>query len=299
MFLTRIYPILVNLIAKIGWKRPKLGILGLSAKRSLRRKSSVMRSLVLISLTFTLIISSMTTTQSYQDYDKEQAYYQLGADILIRGVKVSNDNIKDQVLAVEGVAAGTYLKITGQIITYGELTYSYLVIGIDPEEFATITYFQKDYFDTTTPSSIFSKIQDDNDVLIQKQQLEKIDSYTGSQITVDLEKYIVGRVNYTMDVVDTYNFFPRFFNKYPITGDPVFRFSIIGNYNLTEALTYSSNNIGGDMLVKVEEGYSITEVAESIELNLGRTVDNVEELMGSFKGSLRNIMLYGSLNTSF
>ena len=299
LFLTRIYPILVNLIAKIGWKRPKLGILGLSAKRSLRRKSSVIRSLVLISLTFTLIISSMTTTQSYQDYDKEQAYYQLGADILIRGVKVSNDNIKDQVLAVEGVAAGTYLKITGQIITYGELTYSYLVIGIDPEEFATITYFQKDYFDTTTPSSIFSKIQDDNDVLIQKQQLEKIDSYTGSQITVDLEKYTVGRVNYTMDVVDTYNFFPRFFNKYPITGDPVFRFSIIGNYNLTEALTYSSNNIGGDMLVKVEEGYSITEVAESIELKLGRTVDNVEELMGSFEGSLRNIMLYGSLNTSF
>ncbi|MHA1531537.1 MAG: hypothetical protein ACTSR6_06020, partial [Candidatus Heimdallarchaeota archaeon] len=286
LFLTRIYPLLVNLIAKIGWKRPKLGILGLSAKRSLRRKSSVIRSLVLISLTFTLIISSMTTTQSYQDYDKEQAYYQLGSDILIRSVKVSNDNIKNQVLAIEGVAAGTYLKITSQIITYGELTYSYIVVGIDPEEFATITYFQRDYFDTKTPSSIFSKIQDENDVLIQKQQLEKIDSYTGSQITIDVEKYILGRVNYTMDVVDTYNFFPRFFNEYPITGDPVFRFSIIGNYNLTTALTYSSNNIGGDLLVKVEEGYSITEVAESIETELDRTVDNVEDLMGSFEGSL-------------
>ncbi len=299
LFLTRIYPILVNLIAKIGWKRPKLGILGLSAKRSLRRKSSVIRSLVLISLTFTLIISSMTTTQSYQEYDKEQAYYQLGADILIRNVKVSNDNIKDQVLAVEGVAAGSYIKLTSQIITYGELLYSYVVVGIDPEEFATITYFQRDYFDASTPSSIFSKIQDDNDVLIQKQQLDKIESYTGSQITIDVEKYILGRINYTMDVVDTYNFFPRFFSEYPITGDPVFRFSIIGNYNLTEALTYSSFNIGGDMLVKAEEGYSITEVAESIELQLGRTVDNVEDLMRSFEGSLRNIMLYGSLNTSF
>ena len=299
LFLTRIYPYLVNLIAKIGWKRPKLGILGLSAKRSLRRKSSVIRSLVLISLTFTLIISAMTTTQSYQDYDKEQAYYQLGADILIKNVKVSNDNIKNQVQAIEGVAAGSYIKITSQIITYGELTYSYMVVGIDPEEFATVTYFQKDYFDTLTPASIFSKIQDDNDVLIQKQQLEKIASYTGSQITIDVEKYILGRFNYTMDVVDTYNFFPRFFNKYPITGDPIFRFSIIGNYNLTTALAYSSFNIGGDLLVKVEEGYSIQEVAESIETELGRTVENVEDLMGSFEGSLRNIMLYGSLNTSF
>ena len=130
-------------------------------------------------------------------------------------------------------------------------------------------------------------------------KLEKIASYTGSQITIDVEKYILGRFNYTMDVVDTYNFFPRFFNKYPITGDPIFRFSIIGNYNLTTALAYSSFNIGGDLLVKVEEGYSIQEVAESIETELGRTVENVEDLMGSFEGSLRNIMLYGSLNTSF
>ena len=102
----------------------------------------------------------MTTTQSYQSFDTEQAYYQLGADILIKNVKVSNDNIKNQVLAVEGVAAGTYIKITSQIITYGELTYSYMVVGIDPAEFSTVTYFKKNYFDTTNPESIFLKIQE-------------------------------------------------------------------------------------------------------------------------------------------
>jgi ABC-type antimicrobial peptide transport system permease subunit len=299
LFATRMYPYIVNRIAKFGWSRPKLGILGLSAKRSLRRKSAVIRSLVLISLTFTVIISSMTTTQSYQNYDQEQAYYQLGADILIKNVKVQNDNIKNQVLAVEGVSTGTYIKLTSQIITYGQLTYSYMVVGIDPEEFSQVTYFQRSYFDTPDPLSLFSKIQDDNDVLIQKQQLDKIATYSGDQITMEVEKYILGRINYTMDVVDTYNYFPRFFIAYPQTGEPVFRFSIIGNYNLTEALTYSSFNVGGDMLVKVAEGYSITEVAEAIEDELGRTVENVEDLMGSFEGSLRNIMLYGSLNTSF
>ena len=299
LFTTRIYPFFVNLIAKFGWNRPKLGILGLSAKRSLRRRSAVIRSLVLISLTFTVIISSMTTTQSYQNFDEEQAYYQLGADILIKNVKVSNDNIKNQVLEVEGVAAGTYIKLTSQIITYGELTYSYMVIGINTTEFATVAYFKKNYFDAIDSETLYSKIKDDNDVLMQKQQLDKIASKTGDQFTVEVEKYILGKVNYTMDVVDTYNYFPRFFIEYPQSGAPVFRFSIIGNYNLTEELTYSSFNIGGDMLVKVAEGYSITEVADAIEVKLGRKIDNVEALMGSFEGSLRNIMLYGSLNTSF
>ena len=64
LLVTRIYPYFINLLAKIGWKRPKLGILGLSAKRSMRRRGAVIRSLVLITLTFTLIISSVGLNSS-------------------------------------------------------------------------------------------------------------------------------------------------------------------------------------------------------------------------------------------
>ncbi|NHJ31891.1 MAG: FtsX-like permease family protein [Asgard group archaeon] len=299
LFTTRTYPFFINLIAKIGWKNSKLGILGLSAKRSLRRKGAVIRSLVLISLTFTLIIASMTTTQSYQDYDKEQAYYQVGGDILVQHVKVSNDNIKNRVLDIEGVTAATYIKMTSQVVTFGQLTYSYLVIGIDPDEYSQIGFFKKSYFDTNTPTNYFSKLQDENDVIIQKQELDKFALGNNDPLMVPVEKYILGKVNYTLDVVDTFNYFPRFFIEYPRIGDPIFRFTLIGNYNLTDALAYHPFSIAGDLLVKVEENQSIPEVAERIEYELGRRVENVDDLMGSQEGSLRNIMLYGSLNTAF
>ncbi|HUT82279.1 MAG TPA: ABC transporter permease [Candidatus Bathyarchaeia archaeon] len=299
LFITRIYPYFVKLLAEFGWKRPKLGILGLSAKRSFRRKNSVIRSLVLISLTFTLIISSLTTITSYQKYDKEQAYYQLGADILIRGVKVSNDNLKNTVLAIEGVEIGTYIKYTSQIITYGAVTYSYIVLGIDPDEFSQTAYFERDYLGTKDIEEFFGALKDNNKVVMQKDQLRKIASDSGDQLTIYYEKYILGQVNHTVDIVGTYNYFPRFYTESPSADSSIYRFVIVGNYNLTATIAYSKMSTAGDMLVKVAEGYKIREVAEAIENELGRSVDNVESIMGSFEGSLRNTMLYGSLNTAF
>ncbi|MBN1329406.1 MAG: ABC transporter permease [Candidatus Heimdallarchaeota archaeon] len=299
LFITRIYPYFVNLLANFGWKRPKIGILGLSAKRSLRRKNSVIRSLVLISLTFTLIISSLTTITSYQKYDKEQAYYHLGADILIRGVKVSNDNLKNEVLSVEGVELGTYLKYTSQLTTYGAVTYSYLVLGIDSEEFSQIAYFEKDYLGTKDINGFFGALKETNDAIMQKDQLKQITSGLGDQFKLYYEKYSLGQVNYTVDIVGEFNYFPRFYTGLTSSDSSVYRFIVVGGYNLTETIAYSKMSVAGDMLVKVSEGYRIKDVAEAIEIKLGRTVDNVESVMGSFEGSLRNTMLYGSLNTAF
>ncbi|NHJ84908.1 MAG: ABC transporter permease [Asgard group archaeon] len=296
---TRLYPYFVNFLAKLGWKSPKLGILGLSAKRSLRRKSAVIRSLVLISLTFTLIISSVTTIQSYKDYDSEQAYYQLGADILVRNVKISNDNIKNRVADIEGVEICSYIKYTSQITHYGSIVYSYLVIGIDPYEYAQIGYVENEYLDTNNATEFFSALKDSNDVIMQKDQIAVIDTYEGDSITLSAEKVGLGEVNYTLDVVGIYNFFPRFFTEYPEYGSTTFRFTVIGNYDLANELSYSEMRLVGDLLVKVTDGYDISEVSDAIEDELDRTVENVVDLMGIYDGSLRNTMLYGSLNTSF
>ncbi|MHA1504436.1 MAG: FtsX-like permease family protein [Candidatus Heimdallarchaeota archaeon] len=113
---TRLYPRLINLISKIKWRKPAFEVVGLSAKRSSRRQSDAIRSLILISLTFTLVFSSMITIESYGHYDEENAYYKLGADILIRGVDVNLNNTKVAVDTIEGVSSSTYLKATSQII---------------------------------------------------------------------------------------------------------------------------------------------------------------------------------------
>jgi len=240
----------------------------------------------------------MTTISSYKNYDAEQAYYSLGADILVRNVKVSTDTIKEQVLGVEGVEAGTYVRFTSQLVSYGSVLYSYLVVGIDPEEFVKVAHFEKNYFDGK-PEAFFDRIQSPSEVLMQKDEARQVGVVDDSKIVLWVEKSGTGLIGLNLTVVGQYNYFPRFFMNYPREGSTVYRFSVIGNYNLTEAVAYNQFSVVGDLLVKVAPGYSITTVARNIELTLGRSVDNIEDLMKTSGDSLRNTMLYGSLNTSF
>ncbi|NHJ31890.1 MAG: ABC transporter permease [Asgard group archaeon] len=296
---TRLYPRIVSWISRRTSKSDRFGIVSLSTKRSARRRGDTTRSLILITLTFTLIFSSVVTIQTYKYHDQEAAQYQIGADILVRGVSINNNDTKNQVLAIEGVQSATYLKMSSQIITFGQLTYSYIVVGIDPEEFATTAYFEKEYLGGMDPESFFSAIKDNNDVVMQKDQLDQIDTVTGDTVNMWYDKYGEGMLNRTLDIVNEYKYFPRFFMEYPEEEAPVFRFNIICNYDCVEIFAYSQFSLGGDLLVKVEDGYDIVSVAETIEDELEISVENAIDLMGTAEGSLRNIMLYGSLNASF
>ena len=295
---TRLYPRVIVLLTKIKWKRPELEVIGISARRSSRRQTDTIRSLILISLSFTLIFSSMITIESYSHYDEENAYYALGADILVRNVDINSNLTKETAKAIEGVSSATYLKATSQIITYGDLTYSFMILGIDPMEFAETAYFEKEYLKGKDPVEFFSKIQDDNDVVMQEDQLKQIET-ENQTFTMRFEKYPIGTVNRTLDIKGEYRFLPRYFMNYPDTGSTVFRFNILGTYENVEEFAYAFYSIGGDMLVDVKEGYDIKAVALELEEQLGRSVENVFDLQGSFEGSMRNTMLFGSLNASF
>ncbi|NHJ49780.1 MAG: FtsX-like permease family protein [Asgard group archaeon] len=296
---TRLYPIVIDAISKISWKGNRTGLLAIATKRSARRKNDVIKSLVLITLTFTIIFSSMVTINSYKGYDSEVAYYRLGADILVRGVYLKNNNTKITTLGVEGVESATYMTFTSQVITFGPVVYSYLVIGINPSEFAQTAYFEKQYLRGQTAEDFFGAIQDVNDVVMQKDQLEMISPDNVDQIAVIHQNNILGYVNRTLDVVGIFNYFPRFYVEKPQTGATTYRFSIIGNYQNVRDFAYNSFAVAGDLLVKVQDGYDIGDVANEIELQLGRSVDSVAEYMGTNEGSLRNTILYGSLNASF
>jgi ABC-type antimicrobial peptide transport system permease subunit len=251
-------------------------------------------------LTFTLIISSISTIQSYQEYDEELAYYELGSDILIRGVNVANDNLKNQINAIEGVQGATYLKATSQRVSFEGVLYSYVVLGINATEFAEIGYFEKEYLDGRSPSAFFSQLEDSNDCIMQKDQLAKLGGATNGTVSIWGEKYSVGLVKFNLDLQGEFNFLPRFYMEAPSEDNTVYRFSIVGNYDLVSALAYSgSMSIAGDLLVKVQSGKSVSEIASIIESELGRNVEDVDELMGTNQGSLRNTMLFGSLNSSF
>ena len=62
---------------------------------------------------------------------------------------------------------------------------------------------------------------------------------------------------------------------------------------------YARYSISSDLLVKVKDGYSIKAVADEIEDDVKRGVENVDDLTEVYDGSLRNTMLFGSVNSSF
>ncbi|NHJ46893.1 MAG: ABC transporter permease, partial [Asgard group archaeon] len=138
----------------------------------------------------------------------------------------------------------------------------------------------------------------ENVTILQKDQLAQIGLEVGDEFNCYLEKSIGNDINYTLNIANVYKYCPRFYVQEPREGT-VFRFTAIVNYSLIDDLAYSKFTIRGDMLVKVDPNYDITEVAEAIEIKLGRSVDDVGSLMKTFGDSLRNTMLYGSLNTLF
>ncbi len=299
LLVSRIYPYIIDFLSHLSWKTKNLEIVGLAFKRSSRRKADTARSLVLITLTFTLIFSSIVTIESYQDYDRENAYYSLGSDILIHKVNVGNNITKEQISAIEGVQSATYLRITTQVLSYGGVVFSYQVIGIDPEGFAKTAYFDMGYIQGNNPEKFFSKIVDDDDVVMQKKQLQKIGIYGEDTFNIVYEKYPVGILNRTLNIKGIFDFLPRFYTSEPRDDQTVYRFVIIGTYENVAIFTESEFSSVGDLLVKVDPNYEIKEVAISIEEELGRSVKNVVDLESTFEGSLRNTMLYGSLNSSF
>ncbi|MFW9923703.1 MAG: FtsX-like permease family protein, partial [Candidatus Thorarchaeota archaeon] len=91
----------------------------------------------------------------------------------------------------------------------------------------------------------------------------------------------------------------RFYLEKPREGTTSYRFAILGTYSNVTQFASSSYNINGDLLVKVTSGYDISQVKVSIEDELQRGIDCVIDKKETFEGSLRNIMLYGSVNASF
>lgn len=295
----RLYIIITEVISKELWKSEKLGIFAFSTKRSSRRKQTTLRSVLLIALTFTLLFTVLISVESYKKFDTEKAYYSVGADILVKNVNSFSNETKNQILAIPGVQEATYLYYTSQVVSYSNILYSYLIVGIDPQEFTKTAYFDKEYLNGKTPEDFFNTINKTTDVVMQYDQYAKAFNVSNVNITVPVEKYPEGMVTHDLQVVGLYKFLPRFFIEFPSIESTTFSFTIISKYALVDELAYSPINIAYDIIVKVTEEHSITQVAEKIENTLNMETENVEDVINRYSRSFRNTMLYSSLNTTF
>ncbi|MHA1737248.1 MAG: FtsX-like permease family protein [Candidatus Heimdallarchaeota archaeon] len=295
----RIYLWLTRRLSSVIGKRDGLGIIWFSMKRGVRRQGNTIRGIILLVLTISLTFTAIISVHSYQKYNEEQAYYSLGSDILVRNVLTFSDETKNQLLAVEGIESVTYIQYTSQLVTYGDSTYSYIVVGINQSEYAKTAYFDKEYLDGKSPEEFFSAIKNSTNIVIQKDQLEKVASLTSEKIVLPADHYPDGIIQINLQIVGIYNYLPRFFTEFPDVGSTVYRFTIVGNYDLVNQTSYSSVNIAYDIFIKTAKGYSPSTIASEIEEMVSGTIRNVEDEHQSLSNDFKNTMLFGSVNTTF
>ncbi|NHJ39519.1 MAG: FtsX-like permease family protein [Asgard group archaeon] len=302
MLITRIYPYFIRGVSNIIFKIPKLELSAVSARNAIRRRGSTTRTIILMTLTFALTVASMIIPDSYRAYDVEDSYYELGADIVVEGVEVLNPNYKESIKEIEGIEASSYVSILEVSDTESGLLYSIKIMGVELDNYSKVAYQEPEYTSELGIDALLSSIVEETDVIGQRNQIELLN--LGSNNTFTFKNFAdingtVGFVDYTLEIVDLFEYWPTLYERVPQATDKDINIGLIGNLSLPYLVARHDFDVEGKMYIKVKNGYSINEVAQQIELYTRHETSNVEELLLISEGSLKATVLYGALNSSF
>ena len=304
MFGTRIYPYIIKLISDILFKIPKLEISAISARNAIRRRGSTTRTIILMTLTFTLTVATVVIPDSYKAYDLEDSYYQIGADIVVNQVDITNPNYKRSVRTIEGVEEASYVGVLELSNTESDLLYTIKILGIEIENFSKVVYEEPEYTNGRTIANVLESINDSMDVIGQADQMALLNLDESNQFAIKnwyLNETIqeLEEVPYTVTFVDFYQYWPTLYTVPPSATSKEVHIGLIGNMSLAYMIARYDYDVQGKLLVKVKDGYSISEVSDTIEAVTRHETISVEDLLLISEGTLKSTVLFGSLNSSF
>ncbi|MFW9922818.1 MAG: FtsX-like permease family protein [Candidatus Thorarchaeota archaeon] len=302
MLITRIYPTIIRFISNLLFKIPRLEINAIAARNAIRRRVSTSRTIILMTLTFTLTVGSMIIPDSYRAYDLENSYYGLGADIIVNDVDITTPNYKESVIAIEGVEAVTYVGILDLTNTESDLLYRIKIMGVELDNFSKVAFEEPEYTDNRMIENVLKSIKNPSDVIGQKDQIDLLS--LGDNSTFVIKNWaVVGpdvvEQSYPVNITDYYNYWPRLFTVKPEATSKEMFIGLLANITLPFTIARNEYDVEGKLFVKVQEGYSIIDVAREIELTTRHETDNVEELLLISEGTLKSTVLFGALNSSF
>ncbi|MHA1630699.1 MAG: FtsX-like permease family protein [Candidatus Heimdallarchaeota archaeon] len=306
MFITRIYPSVVQWVSKLMMKIHRLELSAVAAKNAVRRKASTTRTIILMTLTFTLTIATMIVPDSYQAYDLENSYYHLGADIVVQNVDIQNPTYKQTVEAIEGVEAATYVGFLEVANTESELLYSITILGVELDNFSKVAYQEPEYTNGQGIASLLQTITNESDVLGQRLQIEQLN--LGENRTFLIKNWALSDTNsteedlylaiYPVTITAFYEYWPLLYTEVPRAASREIKVGLIANLSLAYKIARNDYDIQGKLFVKVKDGYSPSAVAKEIELTTQHSTENIEDAVLISEGSLKATVLFGALNSS-
>lgn len=304
MLATRIYPYIIKFISDLMFKIPRVEISAISARNAIRRRGSTTRTIILMTLTFTLTVATVIIPDSYRAFDIEESYYTLGADIVVNQVDITNPNYKRTVAAMEGVEAVSYVGLLELSNSESDLLYTISILGVELDNFSKVAFEEPEYTQGRMMTNVIESINESNDVIGQADQMALLN--LGDNKTFVIKNWRLNETSnyleeipYPVNFVDFYEYWPTLYTDPPSATSKEIKIGLIANISLTYQIARYDYDVQGKLIVKVKEGYSINEVAGEIESTTRYETINVEELLLISEGTLKSTVLFGALNTSF
>jgi len=310
LFVQRLLPLFSKGLVKLTSKL-KMDITSLSIREIYRYQKSFARSSIILCLSFSLVISSIIVPYSYQDFNTEGAYYDLGADIVIRNFPIDNEyliNSISNLTEVDSVSVVRFVNINDPAV--GDLGITYSLLIVDPETFLKTAYFREDFSEKNI-ATLFEELEDPLGVLVQIDELGVIERKVGQDWLITYAAYndswrtqppnysAIRPMNMTLKIEGSYKYWPNLVNQISITNVRSLFYHLVVKQEFLANIQVRPTSLIDYFYVKVNSSYNIEDVAEKVGfISEEGTVSNVESEIFVKPDSPRSSILYSAINST-
>ncbi len=238
------------------------GLFALATRNMRKNRFSASKLAAFLLMGMMLSYIAVIIPSTFNGWNQEQSEYKIGADIYVEGIDMSNMtqwnlmNV-DNVNVISPVIVGSFMRQ----INYGTMYYS--VLGIDPNTFTDVAYWQSHY-DTKSLDKIVGAINGNNTIGVQDQELLALGLSIGDTLTIPSSN----STNLKYQITTEFRYFPKLVDSLPGKDSS-------GNYytsvihmlmNYSAAIQIdTSHNLKRGAYIDVKNGANITAVAEQIK----------------------------------
>lgn len=218
MLLTRLFPILFRFLGETLWPLQR-GILAISWKNMLRHQQIAIRSVILLMLTFSFVITTVTIPISLENYYKESANYNIGADLYFPVPSfLSQPKIDELKQNITNLAEITPIIEQSRYYYQG----GHQLLGIDPDSYANVT-FQKSYYGLSDSlNALMQKLKEyNNSLLMFSADAARLDKHIGDLLYLTQYGFnntvneLQSSTQIKFIIVGTFTYWPRLISQTP------------------------------------------------------------------------------------
>ncbi len=307
----RFLPLFSRLLIKLTTKL-KMDISSLSVREISRYQKSFARSSIILSLSFSLVVASIVVPFTYQNYNLNSAYYDVGSDIMIRDFPIDDYMLKATIDNLTSVESTSIVRLINLDNVQGDLALTYSVLIVDPISYNKTAYFRDD-FSNFEFIELMNELNTSN-YLAPKSVLAQEDEIAAFNIKPWEDKPITYRAynesmrpilgtpywdeNITLRIMDTFKYWPILVKDVVTTNVRSQVFHFVAPINFLNYIQVAPFDVISYLFVKVADGAVISDVADEISSFSTGFIFDVEREVFVSPDSPRSSILYSAINST-